>query len=275
VAQPVADRAAPAALETPPPPAPVDALAIAFVSALKGVGQHEPGALARLKAIADAGHTPAQLSLARLYTDGKAGVNRSLSEARKWTARAAEAGDPAAMHNLALYYFRGEGGTQDSAAAAGWFRKAAQRGIVDSQYNLGQLYQAGSGVPRDLAEAYKWFSIAAIHGDAPSRAAAIELERNLTTAQLATAESAADRFHAASDAGGQEATPQVAGLASGLALAKAQKVLGRLGYYKGPSDGAMSRDLKLAVASYQRDQGLATTGSLDPATASRLSVFTR
>jgi localization factor PodJL len=275
VAQPVADRAAPAALETPPPPAPVDALAIAFVSALKGVGQHEPGALARLKAIADAGHTPAQLSLARLYTDGKAGVNRSLSEARKWTARAAEAGDPAAMHNLALYYFRGEGGTQDSAAAAGWFRKAAQRGIVDSQYNLGQLYQAGSGVPRDLAEAYKWFSIAAIHGDAPSRAAAIELERNLTTAQLATAESAADRFQAASDAGGQEATPKVAGLASGLALAKAQKVLGRLGYYKGPSDGAMSRDLKLAVASYQRDQGLATTGSLDPATASRLSVFTR
>jgi murein L,D-transpeptidase YcbB/YkuD len=37
----------------------------------------------------------------------------------------------------------------------------------------------------------------------------------------------------------------------------------------------MSRDLKLAVGAYQRDQGLAATGALDPATASRLSVFTR
>ena len=33
--------------------------------------------------------------------------------------------------------------------------------------------------------------------------------------------------------------------------------------------------LKLAVAAYQRDQGLAATGSLDPATVSRLSVFNR
>ena len=258
-----------------PPPAPVDALATAFVSALQGVGKHEPGALGRLKAIADAGHTPAQLALARLYADGKGGVTPSLAEARRWTVRAAEAGDPAAMHNLALYYFRGEGGPQDTAAAANWFRKAAQHGVVDSQYNLGQLYQAGSGVPRDMAEAYKWFSIAAIAGDAPSRAAAIGLEDSLTTAQLAAAETAADRFQAVSDGAAQGPMPRVASLDSGPALAKAQKVLGRLGYYKGPADGAMSRNLKLAVATYQRDQGLAATGSLDPATASRLSVFTR
>jgi localization factor PodJL len=267
--------AEPPAAEAPPPPAPVDALATAFVSALQGVGKHESGALGRLKAIADAGHTPAQLALARLYADGKGGVTPSLAEARRWTARAAEAGDPAAMHNLALYYFRGEGGPQDTAAAANWFRKAAQRGVVDSQYNLGQLYQAGSGVPRDLAEAYKWFSIAAIAGDAPSRAAAIGLEDNLTTAQLAAAETAADRFQAVSDGAAQGPAARAATFDSGPALAKAQKVLGRLGYYKGPADGAMSRNLKLAVATYQRDQGLAATGSLDPATASRLSVFTR
>ena len=175
------------------------------------------------------------------------------------------------MHNLALYYFRGEGGAQDTAAAASWVRKAAQRGIVDSQYNLGQLYQAGSGVPRDLAEAYKWFSIAAIGGDGPSRAAATELEDNLTTAQLAAAESAARGFQSTSNG----SVPKVASLDSTPALARAQKVLGRLGYYKGVADGSMSRDMKLAVSSYQHDQGLPATGSLDPATASRLSVFTR
>ncbi|MDB5422855.1 MAG: Localization factor PodJS, partial [Phenylobacterium sp.] len=256
-------------------PAPVDALATAYVAALHGVDQREPGALARLKAIADAGHTPAQLALARLYESGKAGVARSLGEARKWTLRAAEAGDPSAMHNVALYYFRGEGGPQDAAAAAGWFRKAALRGIVDSQYNLGQLYQAGSGVPRDLAEAYKWFSIAATGGDIAAREAAMSLEDNLSTAQLAAAESAADHFQPASDTVPQGAAPRVASLDSGPALAKAQKVLGRLGYYKGPADGSASRDLKLAVTAYQRDQGLAATGALDPATASRLSVFTR
>ncbi len=265
----------PPAIDGPAPdPSPVDALATAYVAALRGVDQREPGALARLKAIADAGHTPAQLALGRLYESGKAGVAQNLAEARKWTLRAADAGDPAAMHNVALYYFRGEGGPQDAAAAAGWFRKAAQRGIVDSQYNLGQLYQAGSGVPRDLAEAYKWFSIAAAGGDLPAREAAMKLEDNLSTAQLAAAESAADHFQAASDTVAGPA-PRVASLDSGPALAKAQKVLGRLGYYKGPADGTMSPDLKVAVATYQRHQGLAATGSLDPATASRLSVFTR
>ena len=276
---PGAREAEPAAVQIPDPPAPVDALATAFVAALKGVGQHEPGALAHLRAIADAGHTPAQLALARLYADGKAGVVvQSLPEARRWTARAADGGDPAAMHNLALYYFRGEGGPQDTAAAANWFRKAAQRGVVDSQYNLAQLYQAGSGVPRDLAEAYKWFSIAAIGGDGQARAAAVVLEGHLSTAQLAAAESAANHFKATGEAVAQTSglgPPKVASLNSGPALAKAQKALGRLGYYTGPADGAMSRNLQLAVATYQRDQGLAATGSLDPATASRLSVFTR
>ena len=265
----------PPAVDAPAPePAPVDALATAYVSALKGVDQREPGALARLKAIADAGHTPAQLALGRLYESGKAGVTQNLAEARKWTLRAADAGDPSAMHNVALYYFRGEGGPQDAAAAASWFRKAALHGIVDSQYNLGQLYQAGSGVPRNLAEAYKWFSIAATAGDAASREAALILEDSLSTAQLAAAESAAGRFQPASDAVAGPA-PRVASLDSGPALAKAQKILARLGYYKGPADGAMSQNLKLAVATYQRHQGLAATGSLDPATASRLSVFTR
>jgi localization factor PodJL len=254
----------------------VDALSTAYVSAISGVAQREPGALARLKAIADAGHVPAELAMARLYADGAAGVVQNLGEARKWTARAAEAGDPAAMHNLALYYFRGEGGTQDTAAAAGWFRRAAQRGVVDSQYNLGQLYLAGSGVPRDFAEAYKWFSIAAAAGDASSRGAAMALEDNLSTAQLAAAENAANHFQpAVAEAVAQAPSPKVASLDSGPALAQAQKVLGRLGYYKGPANGSMTRDLRVAVGAYQRDQGLAATGALDPATASRLSVFTR
>ena len=102
------------------------------------------------------------------------------------------------------------------------------------------------------------------HGQA--RASAIDLEKTLPAAQLAQAEGQAGAFETAS-AG---PTP-----ANGPSVVVAQKILGRLGYYKGRPDGAASHDLKLAVSAYQRDQGLAATGALDPATVSRLSVFSR
>ncbi|WP_293370669.1 peptidoglycan-binding protein [Phenylobacterium sp.] len=249
--------------------APADAAGADYVKVAAAVEQRQPGALAKLKGLADGGHAPSQMFLARLYETGQAGVTQNLAEARRWTLRAAEAGDPTAMHNLALYYFRGEGGPQDTAAAAQWFTKAAQHGVVDSQYNLGLLYQSGSGVPRDLAQAYKWFSIAANSGDSQARTSALDLEGKLPSPQLAQAEAQASAFEPAGLA------PTAANSASGPSVVAAQTILGRLGYYKGKPDGANSRDLKLAVSAYQRDQGLAATGALDPATVSRLSVFSR
>jgi localization factor PodJL len=75
--------------------------------------------------------------------------------------------------------------------------------------------------------------------------------------------------------------PAVAGAGTGLAAAgdsptrTAQKALSKLGYYQGPTDGSASPALKMAVAAYQRDQGLSATGALDSTTVSRLAVFTR
>jgi len=231
------------------------------------VEQRTPGALARLKAMAEGGSAPAQIYLAKLYDTGSFGVSVSPVEARRWTERAAESGDPTAMHNLALYYFHGEGGVKDPAQAARWFRKAAERGIIDSQYNLAMLYQSGSGVPSDLAAAYTWFSIAANGGDASSRASAAALEGKLSSAQIATAQAAISSFESADDAP-EPAVAQAA--ASPVSSATARKILERLGYLKGHGG-----DLQLAVAAYQRDQGLAASGALDAATVSRLSVFNR
>ena len=265
------DRAMPAVPEPAASPAAPQAQSADadYLKTAAAVGQKQPGALARLKGIADGGYAPAQMFLAHLYETGQAGVSVNLGEARRWALRAAEGGDPTAMHNLALYYFRGEGGPADTAAAARWFKSAAEHGVVDSQYNLGLLYQSGSGVPRDLAQAYKWFTIAADSGDAGSRAAAMDIEGKLPATQLAQAESQANAFEPAG------VTPTAQAQAYAPSLVSAQKVLGRLGYYKGRPDGANSRDLKLAVTAYQRDQGLAATGALDPATVSRLSVFSR
>jgi localization factor PodJL len=240
-----------------------------YAAAVRDIESGQAGGLARLKAMADDGYPPAQFYLAKLYETGVSGVVKNPAEARKWTARAAEGGDRSAMHNLALYAFRGEGGPQDLAAAARWFKKAAEAGVVDSQYNLGLLYESGSGVDRDLAEAYKWFSIAAAGGDAQARANAIELEPKLTSAQLAAAEKAAGGYHPASEIAAQAASTGSSRIAS------AQRVLSKLGYYRGAANGAASPELKVAVQSFQRDHALPPTGSLDPGTISRLSVFTR
>ena len=240
-----------------------------YLKIAAAVDQKQPGALARLKAVAESGSAPAQMLLARLYETGQDGVVQSFAEARRWTLRAAEAGEPSAMHNLALNYFRGEGGPADAAAAARWFRRAADHGVVDSQFNLGLLYQSGSGAPRDLAQAYKWFLIAAAAGDSGARASAMELQSKLQPAQVAQAEAQAGAFKPA------RATATRETVAYAPSLSAAQRILGRLGYFKGKADGANSDAMKLAVANYQRDQGLAATGDLDPTTVARLSVFSR
>jgi len=142
-----------------------------------------PGAVGKLKALADAGHAQAQLYLAQLHDGGEAGLPRNPVEARRLTALAADAGDVKAMHNLGVYLFRGEGGAQDLAGAAQWFRKAAAAGVVESQYNLGLLYQSGSGVAQDASQARYWFRLAAARGDAEARRALTDLKAPAQTAQ--------------------------------------------------------------------------------------------
>ena len=66
-----------------------------------------------------------------------------------------------------------------------------------------------------------------------------------------------------------------AAVAPAAAVVTAQRVLSRLGFYQGPMDGVSSPALTMAVAAYQREQGLVANGSLDQTTVSRLQVFTR
>jgi localization factor PodJL len=164
--------------------------------------------------------------MAGLYETGDAGVIRNPAEVRRWTALAAEGGSPKAMHNLAVYYFHGDGGPKDLGSAALWFRKAAELGVVESQYNLGMLYQSGSGGQKDLAEARKWFDLAAVQGDAQARRAADAL-----------------------------APPPAAGEAL-MNVPVTKRALARLGYYNGPLDGEATPAYKAALADYQRDRAI-------------------
>ena len=254
----------------PPSPAASEAAAELYADAVRRIDAHDFSGLASLKKSANLGYPPAQFYLGKLYEAGGAGMAKDLVLARQWTARAAEAGDKKAMHNLGLYYFEGDGGPKDLSQAAEWFHRAALLGLVDSQYNLGQLYQEGVGVARNPAEAYKWYLIAARQGDAPSRTAAQALKGQLTPEAQATAERAADGFQTQTAAAGQGH----AGAASAPSpLATAQRALSRLGSYQGPYDGQGSPALSLAIAAYQRDQGLPATGTLDATVNTKLAVI--
>jgi localization factor PodJL len=274
-----AETAPLAALALAPKPADVAApiapdLSGAYSAARAKLNAGQAGGLAAIKKLADAGYAPAEFDLAVLYQDGKAGLAKDPSVSRRWLEKAAEGGDRTAMHNLALDEHEGIGGPRNAGAAAEWFRRAAELGLLDSQFNLAAIYERGDGVTANPAEAYKWYLVAARSGDAGARSGALRVRTLLTPDARAVAERAAAAFQPAA----QSASTQTVAVQTAPAspeLITAQRALNQLGYYQGPTDGVASPALHLALAAYQRDQSLPVTGSPDPATVGKLSVYTR
>ena len=248
-----------------------------YNAAVAKIDAHQAGGVADLKKLADAGYAKAEFYLRSLYQDGKGGLAKDPTQSRRWLEKAAEGGDRDRMHNLALDEHQGIGGARNAPAAAEWFRRAAELGLVDSQFNLAAIYERGDGVSQNLAEAYKWYLIAGRAGDAESRAGALRVRAALTPDARAMAERAAGEFQPATPRPSAQSAPspvQPVALAS-PDLVTAQRALNQLGYYQGPTDGAASPALRMALAAYQRDQGLPNTGAADPATLAKLSVYTR
>jgi len=231
---------------------------------------NEAAGLGPLREAANLGYGPAQFYLGKLYETGEAGVPKDMMEARRWTERAAVAGDRKAMHNLALYFFEGSGGPKNPAAAGVWFHRAAELGLTDSQYNLGRLYEEGLGVSQNAAEAYKWYVIAARAGDSEGRAAAQRLRGKLSPQAVAAADKAATAFAPQPVNGSVQIAAQ-----AGVDVMAAQQALMRMGYYKGVTNGSWSPAMKMAVQAFQRDQNLPVTGMVDEVTLAKLSPYSR
>jgi localization factor PodJL len=259
-----------AAAIAPPPSENAQAL---YDEGVRRIEAKDRTGLDSLRKSANLGLPRAQFYLAKLYEAGEGGVKKDMVEARRWTERAATAGEPRAMHNLALYYYKGDGGERNSTKAASWFRRAADLGLVDSQFNLAQLYEGGWGVSQNPTEAYKWYLIAAKQGDGASRARAMALRTQLTAEGQRIAERSAYGFRSQAAAAPVQTLASAAGPSAGLATA--QRALSKLGYYQGPQDGVTSPALQMAIAAYQRDQNLSSSGALDGETLSRLSAFSR
>lgn len=223
----------------------------------------------------------AEYSLANLYEKGQ-GVKKDLQVARLWYQRAADQGNVKSMHNLAVLYAEGGLGKPDFKQAAQWFLKAADHGLKDSQYNLAILFARGMGVKQDLLQSYKWFAIAAKQGDKGAEAKRDEILRVLKGPQQKAAKALVAAWVpkvAKASVNQLSALPPewVATTPEQLAkankrlgadprvIAKAQSMLGALGYNAGPADGQMGPRTRTAIRNFQEIAGLKVTGTIDAA----------
>ena len=167
-----------------------------------------PEAMAAWRKAADKGSTSAMVELGVLYGTG-AGVAKDEAQARTLFARAAEAGNPRGVTNLAalsgggaaadparsrellakaaetnpeaqyqlgLMMADGTGGPQDDIAARTLFEKAAAQNHPGALERMGAFAQAGRGGPKDSAAAKAYYERAAALGDEDAKTALKRLE---------------------------------------------------------------------------------------------------
>jgi len=116
-----------------------------------------PEAVAAWRKAADKGSTSAMVELGVLLGTGSGGT-KDQAEARKLFERAAEAGNPRGVANLAAL---GGGAASDPAKARALLTKAAEANSAEAQYQLGVMNADGVGGPKDDVAARAWFEKAA------------------------------------------------------------------------------------------------------------------
>ncbi|MBR0715908.1 tetratricopeptide repeat protein [Bradyrhizobium liaoningense] len=163
-----------------------------------------PEAMAAWRKAADKGSTSAMVELGVLYGTG-AGVAKDEAQARKLFEKAAEAGNPRGVSNLAaigggtaapadparsrellgraaetnaeaqyqlgLMLSNGSGGQQDDVAARAMFEKAAAKNHPGALERMGAFAQEGRGGPKDKDAAKAYYERAAALGDEDAKKA--------------------------------------------------------------------------------------------------------
>jgi uncharacterized protein len=167
-----------------------------------------PEAIAAWRKAADKGSTSAMVELGVLYGTGAAGVARDEDQARKLFERAAAAGNPRGVTNLAalsggasadpararellaksaetnaeaqyqlgLMMADGAGGAKDEAGARSLFEKAAAQNHPGALEKMGEFTQEGRGGPKDSTAAKSYYERAAALGDEEAKKALKRIE---------------------------------------------------------------------------------------------------
>jgi TPR repeat protein len=99
-------------------------------------------------------------NMATMYLRGL-GVARDYANAFRWFQRAAEGGNPFAMHGVAAMAEYGLGTSRDLELARRMYRKAAESGIPLAMMWLSENL-ARPGAKQDLVEAQAWLEVMAL-----------------------------------------------------------------------------------------------------------------
>src|SRR5262245_53447657 len=121
--------------------------------------QQIPDAVSTYRKAIDKGSTAAMVELGVMLGTGT-GVPKDDAQARKLFERAAEAGNPRGVTNLAA--ISGSGGTPaDPGRSRAMLSRAAEKNSPEAQYQLGLMYEDGVGGPKDEVAARALFEKAA------------------------------------------------------------------------------------------------------------------
>jgi TPR repeat protein len=118
-----------------------------------------PEAIAAYRKAADKGNTSAMVELGVLIGTG-AGVAKDPAEARKLFERAAAAGNPRGVTNLAAIS-SGTSAPADPVQARAMLTKAAEENSAEAEFQLGVMLSEGTGGPKDDVAARTLFEKAA------------------------------------------------------------------------------------------------------------------
>jgi len=116
-----------------------------------------------LRRAARGGHAYAQMTLGKLYAEGR-GVKKNPATAVYWWRQAARAGTPEAEYLLGKARLEGNGTQKNPARAVHWLTRAAHAGNDDARFLLGRMYYEGYAVAQDKELGVDWLSRAADHG---------------------------------------------------------------------------------------------------------------
>ena len=192
-----------------------------------------------LRQAAEAGYAPAQTAYGTLYMGEEVAIDYAV--ALHWLRAAAKAGNPVAMANLGILYYRGYGVAQDQERYVTLQLQAAEAGVDFAQHNAGELFELGYVVKRDLLVAEAWYRLSAAQDYVPSLRN-LGLLLNRKPSELANDEEAFQFLRAAADLGDGVAATNVGwmyaegvGTSPDLALARSYY---RQGYERGDPKAA-------------------------------------
>jgi len=132
-----------------------------------GVARDEEQARKLFERAAQAGNPRGVTNLAAL---GGGGTSSDLAQARELLAKAAET-NAEAQYQLGLMLAEGTGGAKDDAGARALFEKAAAQNHAGALERMGAFSREGRGGPKDSAAAKAYYERAAALGDEDARKA--------------------------------------------------------------------------------------------------------